>query len=825
MNQIQKKQQKKLSQVINRSKKMKKEFTKNSATYRPNKKRLGFLNFLKKENNDIHTAQDTIPYQNMFKDGICQVTDRYFTKTVKFEDINYRLAQQEDQRRIFESYCEFLNYFDPSINFQFTFLNQTGYADTMIDSINIESRHDDFEDIRQEYSGMLKNQLAKGNNGLIKNKYITFGIEADSLKVAIPRLERIESDILNNFKILGVRARSLSGSERLNLIHSITHMDTKEKTVFDWDMVKKGGMTTKDFIAPTSFNFKNSKYFKMGSTYGAVSFLLLVSPELSDSMLAEILDIEDDIIVSFHIKSMDQREAIKNVKRKLTDLDKMKIEEQKKAVRSGYDMDIIPSDLANFGEEAKTLLNELQGRNERFFIVSFQITNFASKRQKLENIAFQISGIIQKYNCSMRRMDYQQEQGFVSSLPLALNQVDLDRGLTTSCVAINVPFTTQELFDPGGLYYGLNAISNNMIMIDRNKLKNPNGLILGTPGSGKSFSAKREMTNAFLITNDDIIICDPEAEYYPLVKTLNGQVVKVSPTSKDHINPLDINLNYADGDDPIMLKAQFVISLLELVVGGTQGLQPVELTIIDRCTRAIYQRYIQNPIPENIPILQDLYNELLNQDEQEAHRIATALEIYVTGSLKVFNNPTNVDINNRIVCYDIKELGNQLKKLGMLIIQDQVWNRVSMNRNQSKKTRFYIDECHLLLKEKQTAEYFVEIWKRFRKWGGIPTGLTQNVKDLLLSKEITNIMENSDFVYMLNQASDDRDILAKRLNISKDQLSYVTNSGEGEGLLYFGNVIVPFIDKFPKDTKLYNLMTTKPEEIRRRDAIKQNTSL
>ena len=821
MNQVQKKQRKKLDKNISKAKNLRKEFKKDNQVKTPKKKGLlDFLSFVKKEKNDIHTSQDTIPYLNMFKDGICQVTEKYYTKTIKFEDINYRLAQQEDQRRIFESYCEFLNYFDTSINFQFTFLNQTGYADKMIDSINIKSQNDNFEEIRKEYSSMLKNQLAKGNNGLVKSKYITFGIEADSLKLAIPRLERIESDVLNNFKILGVRAYPMTGKERLNLIHSITHMDSKEKVTFDWDMVTKGGMSTKDYIAPTSFNFKNSKYFMMGKTYGATSFFLLISPELSDSMLAEILDIEDDIIVNFHVKSIDQRDAIKTVKRKITDLDKMKIEEQKKAVRAGYDMDIIPTDLANFGEEAKSLLNELQGRNERFFMVSFQIANFAKNRQKLENIVFQVSGIVQKYNCSMRRMDYLQEQGFVSCLPLGLNAIDPDRGLTTSSLAINVPFTTQELFEPTGLYYGLNAISNNMIMVDRNKLKNPNGLILGTPGSGKSFSAKREMTNAFLIKNDDIIICDPEAEYYPLVRELDGQVIKVSPNSRDHINPLDINLNYADGDDPVMLKAQFVISLLELITGGTQGLQPVELTIIDRCTRAIYQDYLQDPKEENVPILEDLYNELLNQEEAEAHRIATALEIYVSGSLKVFNNHTNIDINNRMVCYDIKELGNQLKKLGMLIIQDQVWNRVSFNRNKSKKTRFYIDEFHLLLKEKQTAEYSVEIWKRFRKWGGIPTGITQNVKDLLTSKEITNIMENSDFVYMLNQASEDRDILAKRLNISKNQLSYVTNSGEGEGLLYFGNVIVPFIDKFPKDTKLYQLMTTKPEEIKKRDGVK-----
>ncbi len=358
-----------------------------------------------------------------------------------------------------------------------------------------------------------------------------------------------------------------------------------------------------------------------------------------------------------------------------------------------------------------------------------------------------------------------------------------------------MPFTTQELFDNGkeSLYYGLNALSNNLIMVDRKKLKNPNGLILGTPGSGKSFSAKREICNAFLVTDDDIIICDPECEYAPLVERLHGQVIHISPASTQYINPMDINSNYSEEDNPLALKADFVLSLCELVVGGKEGLQPVEKTVIDRCVHVIYRKYFENPIPENMPLLEDLYNALLTQDEPEARHVAAALEIYVKGSLNIFNHHTNVDINNRIVCFDIKQLGKQLKKLGMLIVQDAVWGRVTANREAGKSTRYYADEFHLLLKEEQTAAYSVEIWKRFRKWGGIPTALTQNVKDLLASPEVSNIFENSDFVYMLNQANGDRQILAKQLNISPHQLSYVTHSGEGEGLLFFGNVILPLL--------------------------------
>ena len=403
----------------------------------------------------------------------------------------------------------------------------------------------------------------------------------------------------------------------------------------------------------------------------------------------------------------------------------------------------------------------------------------------------------------------------MSNLPLADCQIEIQRGLTTSSTAIFIPFTTQELYQSGkeSLYYGLNALSNNLIMVDRKKLKNPNGLILGTPGSGKSFSAKREITNAFLVTDDDIIINDPEGEYSPLVNRLKGQVIKISPNSTQFVNPMDINVNYSEEDNPLSLKADFILSLCELVVGGKEGLLPVEKTVIDRCVHLIYRKYFADPCPENMPILEDLYNALLQQDEKEAHHVATALEIYVKGSLNLFNHRTNVNVNNRIVCYDIKELGKQMKKLGMLVIQDQVWGRVTANRTAGKSTRYYADEFHLLLKEEQTAAYSVEIWKRFRKWGGIPTGLTQNVKDLLSSREIENIFENSDMIIMLNQAAGDRQILAKQLNISPHQLSYVTHSGEGEGLLFFGNVILPFVDRFPTDLELYRIMTTKLGEV------------
>lgn len=763
-------------------------------------------NVKRKQERNI-SAQNSIPYREMAKDGICRVQEKYYSKTIRFYDINYQLAQNEDKNAIFENWCDFLNYFDSTIHFQISFINHHSNMKEFESVIQIQPQNDAFDDVRMEYAQMLRDQLAKGNNGLVRTKYITFGIEAENIREAKPKLERIEADILNNFKVLGVSAYPLNGEERLQILYETFNPEEKVPFQFSYDRILRSGMGTKDFVAPTSFVFKEGKTFQMGNTIGAASYLQILAPELTDKMLAEFLDMNRNLIVNLHIQSIDQMKAIKLVKNKVTDINRMKIEEQKKAVRAGYDMDIIPSDLNTYGGEAKRLLEDLQSRNERMFLVTVLFLNTAKTKQELDNAVFQTAGIAQKYNCSLRRLDYMQEQGLMSSVPLGMNMIPIKRALTTTSTAIFVPFTTQELFMGGeSLYYGLNALSNNMIMVDRKKLKNPNGLILGTPGcftgetklllpdgrkvsflelfaekeevfvnsfdfqkqelvkargydvrctkevtelvevelengetvrctpdhwfltqsagyveacnlkvgakfipehevkavrflsleeavpvydisvegyqnfllscgvvvhnSGKSFAAKREIANVFFATQDDIIIGDPEGEYYPLVHALGGQVIHISPTSHDYINPMDINLDYSDDDNPLGFKSDFILSLCELIMGSRNGIEAEEKSVIDRCLPLVYQKYFENPIPENMPVLGDLYDCLRKQEEVQAQRIATALEIYVNGSLNVFNHHTNVELNNRIVCFDIKDLGKQLKKLGMLIVQD-----------------------------------------------------------------------------------------------------------------------------------------------------------
>ena len=760
------------------------------------------------------SAQQTIPYVRMLPDGVCQFPGGLYTKTVEYEDINYSVASTEDQTAIFSGWSSFLNYFDSSLPFQLSFINRRSHSRSRY-KVNIPQAEDDFNSVRAEFTGMLKNQIARSNNGIERSKYITFGIPAESLDEARPRLERVEADVMSNFKRLGVPSEPMDGRARLALLHGQMHPGSREPFRFSWGDIAKTGLGTKDFIAPDSFDFRQPRLFRMGQYWGAASYLQILASELSDKLLAEILELDAEMTVTLHIQTVDQLKAIKTIKGKISDIGKMKVEEQRKAVRAGYDPDILPPDLITFSKDAAELLADLQSRNERMFLLTFTVVNLAPTRQRLENDIFTVGGIAQKYNCTLKRLDWQQEQGFVSSLALGGNEVEIQRGMTTSSTAIFIPFMTRELRMAGpSLYYGMNALSHNVIMADRKKLKSANGLYLGSTGSGKSFAAKRELLNVFLtIPQDRIIIVDPMGEYAPLVRRLGGQVIEIAPDSPNHINPMDIQMGGNDEDSPLSMKADFLLSLCELVVGGKEGLQPIEKTVIDRCVRLVYRDLALGVGDGRMPLLQDLYEELLKQPEPEARRVATALELYCTGSLNLFNHPTNVKTDCRVVCIVLKGMGDNLRKIAMHVTNEFVNSSVNTNYQSGISTWCYFDEFHVLLRDQLTASYFVSIWQMLRKRGCVPSALTQNVKHLLASPEIQNILDNTDFMILLSQAQSDRAILAKQLGISEHQLSYITHSNSGEGLLFYGNVTIPFMDRFPRG-EIYDLLTTRPEDLK-----------
>lgn len=768
------------------------------------------------------STQDTMNYKRMYPNGVCEVKENKYSMMIRFSDISYQLSQDELKQRIFAHYSTLLNSFDNSIKIQFCFINYRMMSENNFNEIvsSVEENSDisveDFEILRKEYFAFLQEQREKGSNGIIRDKYLLFSVEDRSYESAVRRLSSIQSTIKTNFRVMGVTCEEVEGVDRLSIINYLMNGDTNN--YIDIEKIPKEEFEkfpTKEYIAPRFLEFQ-PEYFRVNERFGTTLYYSIEASELSDRVLSDFLDLELELIVNMHMYSLEQQSAVKMVRRKSSDLDTIKIEEQKKAIKAGYDMDILPTDLNMNVEETKRILRELQRENEKFFYLTFTITVMENNKKDLDNAIYRLQNIASQQNCRLKTMKNQQEKAFISALPLGnnLNETELERGLTTSSTAIFVPFTTQELYqeDNEPVYYGLNALSNNLIQVSRKALRNPNGLMLGTPGSGKSFSAKREIIDVFLRTSDDILICDPEGEYYPFIKRLGGEEIRIAINSTDFINPLDISLSYGEGESPIAFKSDFILTMMEVIAGGKTGLTAKEKSIIDRCVQVIYKEYINEPNDENIPILEDLYNAFIDTKTVEGNELASSLELYVHGSLNVFNNRTTIQPDNRLLCFNIKELGSNLRQLGMLVLQDHVWNKVTTNRN-IRNTWYYMDEFHVLLEDEQTSNYSVEFWKRFRKWGGVPTGITQNVKDLLSSPKIETIIENSDFVYLLNQATGDRNILQEKLEISNYQSTYITNSSEGEGLIIYNGDILPFKDKFPKNNSLYPVMTTKPDEI------------
>lgn len=771
------------------------------------------------------SAQETIPYKMPYPDGVFESADGYFTQTIAFDDITYQLLDNDPKNMLFERWCRLNNFFDQEIHFQWNYGNMELDKEEYSKEFIIKKQKDEFNVVRKEYSDMLVNRFAKGTNNLHKERYLTYGIHASDYKTAKRKLSKITKNLEKHYKKLGSKCKVLDGYERLEFLFRIFHPATAEKLLWNFDMPVKTGLSSKDFIAPSSFSFKSgpelnaTKYFRSGDRVGAVSYLSIFASDMEDRIVSDILSLDSNVWISIHADALPRDEALQLAKDNLTSVQAMIIDEQKSAVASGYDMDILPPEMETYRDAGEKLYHDLQRKDEQLFIVTITIVQTAETRKKLEDNIFELEGILKPYQCRLVRLDNRQEQGYMSALPLGNNNIEVKRTFSTTDLAIFIPFTTKELYASSGQYYGVNSLSNNVIMVNRKKLVNPNALVFGMPGFGKTFFVKREILDMFLKTSDDRLIIDPEGEYRWIVKLLRGQIVRVALNSPVHINPMEINLfaqNEEDKDyDPIAEKCNFVVSMCELILGDKAYLGKREVAVIDEACKKVYSRFAENPVPENMPILGDLYDELRSiqgEKREIAMNLSIALSRYVTGSLSYFNHRSNVNINSRLVCFDLKEMDANQRDLTMLIIQETIWDRVAANRAKKRFTWVDIDEFHLLLRNPLTAAYSVEIYKRFRKWGGVICGITQNIKDLFRSPEIQNILDTTNFIAMLNQSGDDARLLSEHLELSEEEESYIKSGEPGKGLLWVEGVKVPFEDDFPKNTICYKVMTTKPEE-------------
>jgi len=752
----------------------------------------------------------------MFQDGICEVETGLYSKCIKISDINYRIADRDEKVNIFTKYSEVLNYFDPSVLLQVSIINRKIDKELFEKTMLCELTGDDLDRHRIEMNAMLESRTLDGESGMVREKYITFSTYAGTYYSAIPTLARLETDISDLFKTVGCEVHTMSGHERLLLIHDINYPDTKlpwtyENLVYD-------SLTTKDAVAPTSYNFKDSKsQFEMGDIIGQVLYVKDLPADLADDLISVISDLPIDLTITLHINSEEQDKAFAIVKQKISFMEQQKIDEQKKAQKAGYDVDMLPYELKYSLAEAQELLDDLQNKNQRMFKLTVLIYTFSKDHDTLLSNVYRIMATARKKNCKIATLDYLQEEGINSTYPIGKNHMPIQRTLTTASTAIFIPFTSLELFQKGGNYYGMNALSGKPIFFDRKTLKTPTGMILGTPGSGKSFAGKREIENILLTDpNSEVIVIDPEREFSLLAEGFDGVVVNISASSEQHINPMDITMDYSGEKEPLTLKSDFILTICELLIGGREGLTGAQRSIISRACMLTYQPYFSNSKKHPMPTLLDFYNTIEKQPEPEAKALALDLELYIKGTLSTFAHPTNVDTQKRFIVFDVRDLGKQLRTFGMLVVLDQIWNRITLNRAEGKRTWIFIDEIQLLFQNDQSANFIMEmfaLWARARKWGAIPTGITQNVETLLLSDLARRMLSNSEFIMMLNQSASDRFELAELLKISPEQLKYVTNSEPGHGLLRAGSALVPFKDDFPKDTNLYRMMTTKIEEV------------
>ena len=753
------------------------------------------------------SVQDAIPIDAMWEDGIFLVGKNKYSKCFKFTDINYSVASREDKEEMFLEYSELLNSFDTGATSKITIinrrLNKLDFQKTMF----IKLEDDELDKYRKEYNKMLLDK-ATASNGIVQEKCITITIEKKSIEDARLYFLRIGTELINKFKELGSVCVELEAVERLQLFHDFYRVG--EETAFNFDFISnmRKGHSFKDYICPDTFEIKDD-YIKIGNRYARVLFLKEYANYIKDSMVAELTDINKNSMMSIDVIPIAMDEAVREAENRRLGVETNITNWQRRQNANNNFSAIIPYDLEMQREQSKEFLDDLITRDQRMFMSVLTMVHTAETKEELDNDTEEILTIARKNLCQFGVLKFQQLDGLNTAMPFGVRKINTLRTLTTESLAVFMPFRVQEIRETNGIYYGQNVISKNMIIADRKKLLNGNSLVFGVSGSGKSFITKEEIVFTMLKDkNADVIVIDPENEYTPLVKALGGEVIKVSATSGNHINAMDMNKNYADGANPVILKSEFILSLCEQLI-GSDNLGAKQKSIIDKCTASTYRYYLQGNYQGTPPTLQDFYQELLKQEETEAKEIALAIELFVNGSLNTFAKQTNVDTENRLICYNILDLGKQLLPLGMLVVLDSILNRITQNRAKGRNTYIFIDEIYLLLRNEYSANFLYTLWKRVRKYGAYLIGITQNVEDMLQNNTARAMMANSELIIMLNQASTDRAELAKLLNISDLQLSYITNVGAGEGLLKIGSSLIPFSNKFPKDTELYKLMTTK----------------
>ena len=752
-------------------------------------------------------VQDIIPVKAIWEDGIFLVGNNKYSKSFKFVDINYAVASREDKESMFLDYSELLNALDTGATTKITInnrrINKLDFEKTML----LKEEHDELDKYRKEYNQMLLSQTKKANE-IVQEKIITISIYKKSIEEARNYFSRAGTDLISHFGTLGSKCVELDAEERLRIAHDFYR--TGEETSFHFDIheTMKKGHDFKDFICPDSVEFQ-SDFFKIGERYGRVLFLKEYASFIKDSMVAELTELNRNMMLSLDIIPIPMDEAIREAENRRLGIETNITNWQRKQNANNNFSAIIPYDMEQQRNESKEFLDDLTTRDQRMFSSVLTIVLTAESKEQLNNDTESVLQTARKNLCQLGILKFQQMDGLNTVLPFGTRKIDALRTLTTESLAVFMPFKVQEIRHENGIFYGQNTISKNMIIADRKQLLNGNSFILGVSGSGKSFTGKQEISSIILKDKDaDIIIIDPEREYSPLIKALGGEVIKISSTSDNHINAMDMNSEYGDGANPVILKSEFILSLCEQLI-GSGNLGPKQKSIIDRCTANVYRVFQQGNYQGIPPTLQDFREDLLRQQEPEAKEIALAIELFTNGSLNTFAKNTNVDTDNRLICYDILDLGKQLLPIGMLVVLDSILNRITSNRSKGKNTYIFIDEIYLLFQYEYSANFLFTLWKRVRKYGAFCTGITQNVEDLLQSHTARTMLANSEFIVMLNQASTDRVELAKLLNISDLQMSYITNVGPGEGLLKVGSSLVPFVNKYPKNTELYRLMTTK----------------